>query len=77
MQIKAHRFFLHEHPDSATSWQMPGMVEMQVREGIFVNVCEMCAYGMVGVDKLGEAPAKKRTRLMSNAYEVIKRLGRK
>ena len=77
MQIKAHRFFLHEHPDSATSWQMPEVVEMQVREGIFANVCDMCAYGMVGVDELGEAPAKKRTRPMSNAYEVIKRLGRK
>ena len=24
MQVNGGRFFLHEHPDSASSWQMPG-----------------------------------------------------
>ena len=28
MQIKANRFFVHEHPNTATSWKMAGMVEL-------------------------------------------------
>ena len=77
MQIQAGRFFLHEHPDSSTSWQMPEVVSLQMMEEVYVNVCDMCAYGMVAVDGQGEAPAKKRTRFMSNSYEIVKRLGKK
>ena len=53
MQIQAGRFFLHEHPDSSTSWQMPEVVSLQMMEEVYVNVCDMCAYGMVAVDGQG------------------------
>ena len=76
MQIASGRFFLHEHPNSASSWAMPEVVGLAMLAGVDTAVCDMCAYGMVAEDKEGVAPAKKRTRLMSNAPEVLKRTGK-
>ena len=50
---------------------------MASKIGIMTTVCDMCAYGMVVTDSLGEALAKKGTRLMSNSPEVIKRVSRR
>ena len=77
MQVQGGRFFLHEHPDTASSWSMPEVVKMASKIGTMTTVCDMCAYGMVATDALGLAPAKKGTRLMSNSPEVIKRVSRR
>ena len=77
MQLRGGRFFLHEHPESASSWRLPEIMQMILMDGVLTTVCDMCAYGMVAVDELGEAPAKKCTRLMSNSPEVIKRVGKR
>ena len=76
MQIASGRFFLQEHPNSASSWAMPEVLGMAALAGVDTTVYDMCAYGIVAEDKDGVAPAKKRTRLMSNASEVLKRIGR-
>ena len=55
LQMKAGRFFVHEHPKSATSWQMPEMVALAVTKGVDSAVCDMCAYGMVAEDEQGLA----------------------
>ena len=52
------------------------MLGLAALAGVDTTMCDMCAYGMVAEDKDGVAPAKKRTRLMSNAPEVLKRTGR-
>ena len=76
MQMMAGRFFMHEHPNSSTSWQMPEMVALAAMGDVDSAVCDMCAYGMLAEDADGLAPAMKRTRILSNAAEVLKRIGR-
>ena len=74
MQRSAGRFFLHESPNTATSWQMQEVVAFESQWDVETAGCDTCAYGMkVGCGE-GEAYARKSTRLMSNAPEVLKRL---
>jgi len=75
IQMKAGRYFLHEHPNSASSWSMPEVVEMMAHEDVDVTTCDMCAYGFNTSDNIGEALVEKRTKLMSNPPEVLKRVG--
>ncbi|MBN71658.1 MAG: hypothetical protein CME32_20555 [Gimesia sp.] len=76
MQVKEGRFFMHEHPNSASSWNMPEMIRLAAMEGVEITTCDMCAYGLKTIDDEGEALAEKRTRIMSNAPEIIKRVSR-
>jgi len=75
IQMKAGRYFLHEHPNSASSWNMPEVVEMIANEDVDVVTCDMCAFGLKITDNVGEALVEKRTKLMSNPPEVLKRVG--
>ena len=75
MQMAAGRYFLHEHPNSATSWSMPEVADMVAHEDVNIVTCDMCAYGLKVKDKQGEALAEKRTKLMSNSHEILKRVG--
>ena len=76
LQMQAGRFFLHEHPNADASWKMPEVVALAATENVGITTCDMCAYGLVTEDKIGIAPAEKRTRFLSNAPEVLKRIGR-
>ena len=59
-----------------TAWQKPEVVAFASQSDVETAVCDMCAYGMKVRDGEGEAYARKSTRLMSNAPEVLKRLRR-
>ena len=76
MQMAEGRYFLHEHPNSAKSWEMPEVADMVAHEDVDVVTCDMCAYGLKIADALGEGLVEKRTKLMSNPPEVLKRVGR-
>ncbi len=52
LQVDEGRFFLHEHPNSSTSWSMPEVIKMIALEGVDTTVCDMCAYGLEAEDKL-------------------------
>ncbi len=75
MQMAAGRYFLHEQPNSAKSWGMQEVVDMVGLEDVDVVTCDMCAYGVKIVDKLGEALVEKMTKLMSKSPEILKRVG--
>ena len=55
---------------------MPEVVALAATENVGITTCDMCAYGLVTEDKIGIAPAEKRTRFLSNAPEVLKRISR-
>ena len=74
MQMKAGRYFLHEHPSVASSWDMTEVKEMLMMMGVGAVTCDMCAYGLTITDAEGDALAEKRTRLMSNSPEILKRV---
>ena len=76
MQIAAGRWFLHEHPVGATSWQMAEMVKLEKETGVTINVADQCMYGLKirGEDGEGELPARKRTKFMTNSYWIAMEL---
>ena len=75
MQMYAGRYFLHEHPNSASSWSMPEVVDMVAHADVDVVACDMCAYGLKVTDEIGGALVENRTRLMGNSSKIIKRVG--
>ena len=77
IQMNGGRYFLHEHPESATSWSLKEVVELAAREGVEMTVCDMCAYGMMIEDDQGEALVEKSTKFLTNSPEVCKRISRR
>ena len=73
IQVEAGRWFLHEHPAGATSWQMAQMVKLSRETGVVINVADQCMYGL-RTPKEGskgeEQAARKRTKFMTNSFWV-------
>ena len=53
IQIDAGRYYLHEHPLTASSWQEPCLRKIINHEHNFTTRIHMCAYGMKIPDKMG------------------------
>ncbi len=74
IQMRAGRYFMHEHPHTASSWDMPEVLQLAAEYGVDMTTCDMCAFGLTVKDPHGEALAEKRTRIMSNSPEILKRV---
>ena len=68
------RYFLHEHPAYATSWNEECVEEIKELEHVETVVGDRCQYGQESRD--GD-PVKKATRWMSNSQEVLRMLSRR
>ena len=80
MQAKEGRWFLHEHPASAGSWNLEAMRKMARRAGVRVVVADQCQYGLKthGSDpKIQDRRARKRTKCMTNSDELAIELSRR
>ena len=76
LQLAEGRHFLHEHPASAASWQVPRMVALRRRQGVGEVVAHLCQYGLVTPGLNGKPmPAQKPTRFLSSAPELLQLLG--
>ena len=73
-QHRRGRYFLFEHPASASSWKEATVEEVESLEGVEVVSTDMCMYGM-NVNGLGLN--KKPTKLMSNSEEVRRMVNRR
>ena len=71
IQARNGRYFLHEHPATATSWVLPCIKEVLHMDGVDVVHGDQCQYGQR--NKQGD-PLKKGTKWMSNAMEVLRAL---
>ena len=71
------RYFLHEHPHTASSWALAEVIHVMAMPSVETTVCHMCCFGMESRDKEGVGLVKKPTRFMSNSIEVLKLLDRK
>ena len=77
-QISEGRFFVHENPANATSWNLPCIDRVSRRAGVKVVTANLCAYGMTTRRQDGEeVPAKKPTKFMTNAECVAEKLQRR
>jgi hypothetical protein len=77
IQRKAGRFFMHEHPSSASSWSRPEVLQMLLRQDVELIEVDMCSFGMAANDEHGEALVRKRTKILTNSVEVARRVERK
>ena len=69
LQVQGGRYFLHEHPASATSWQLPEVVAFCLRyPHLYAVTGAMCQWGMTSRDPAGEVnPLRKLTRWLTNS----------
>ena len=74
LQLRGHRFFVHEHPSEATSWCYPEVVELACHREVGLVTVDMCCHGMVVDTGPLQGPARKRTKVLSNSQEVLKRV---
>ena len=73
-QVNGGRYFLHEHPAWATSWDVPCIRHVAGMPGVDQVVGDQCQY-----DKTTPSgnPMKKPTRWMSNAPMLLRALGKR
>ena len=66
-QVDNGRYFLHEHPERAGSWDETCIIDMEKEPGVDKVVCDQCQYGQS--DMQGN-PVRKRTALLSNSAAI-------
>ena len=76
-QIQAGRYFLHEHPRSASSWKLPAMEELMKIPGVVLTHGDQCQYGaQVAHGPLKGCPVKKLIGFLSNSKSISSALSR-
>jgi hypothetical protein len=77
IQHREGRLFVFEHPVGATSWGTTMMSEVAKQDGVYQVNFDFCTLGMESTMKDGTpAPAKKRTKVMTNSGHVAGALRR-
>ena len=71
------RYFIHEHPMTATSWKVDCIDELAQSPMVVKAKTHMCAFGMMSKDANGEGPVLKPTIFMTNSIEAQKALEKK
>ena len=77
MQIDANRYYLHEHPTSASSWKEPSIKAIINHPNNFATRIHMCAYNMKIPDAKGNEYIYKPTQFLTNSPLIAARLERK
>ena len=77
LQVRENRYFLFEHPKTASSWTMAEVEKVSRMEGLVIARTDMCVFGMMSKDEDGTGLVKKKTSTMTNSPEVAKRIGKK
>ena len=77
LQASQGRYWLHEHPKTATSWQLDIMKQLVGEDGVLKVDSDLCRFGMVTKIKGVEFPAKKPTSFATNSWAVARELERK
>ena len=60
-------YFVYEHPKTAASWANPSVDKLASTAGVMRTDLDLCDFGLTSEDKLGRAPAKKPTSLLTNS----------
>eukprot|EP00972_Heterocapsa_arctica_P093262 13759029-Heterocapsa_arctica.AAC.1 len=77
MLLSEGRYFLHEHPATATSWSDPKVVVFMKKAGVVSSIMHACQYGMTARRSDGTyGPSYKPTKWLSNSPAILARLAR-
>ena len=77
LQVEAGRLLIREHPNSASSWKLPEMMEFMDSLGIDKVVGHMCRFRMESSDENGPGLVNKPTGFLSNSEFVRNSLQKK
>ena len=67
MQVDGGRVFMHEHPNTATSWGEEPIKELMKNPQVDKYILDMCCYNLQSSDRLGTGVAKKTTGILTNS----------
>ena len=74
-QIRRGRYFLHEHPVGALSWEMEETERIAAMPHVSTITSDGCMFGMRAMSRSGEElPARKPTKWMGNAPKLLEQL---
>ena len=77
-QAQGGRFFLHEHPLTATSWLEPEMIDLIRTPGTYFVQADLCQFGLTSWTAEGEeALVKKQTGFLTNSRHLAELLSRR
>ena len=79
-QLRQGRHFLHEHPWTAKSWDLPCIKKVMEHPSVEVVQGHMCQFGMtsrVGHQDGPTGPVKKPTGFMTSSWWIRQELGKK
>ena len=76
-QVESGRLFIHEHPNSASTWKMQEMTKLTEDIGFDKVVGHMFRFGTNSKDEQGAGPVKKPKGTLSNSSFVKDQLERK
>ena len=79
-QVKNGRWFLHEHPAQATSWDMEEIKQMAAETGVKITTADQCMYGLRtwGANRqIKDKHARKRTKFMTNSEHLANELNKR
>ena len=72
------RWFLHEHPAGASSWNLSMINKLSREQDVFVVIAHQCQFGLMTPDGFGQDKhAKKPTTFMTNNNCIAEELNRK
>ena len=69
-QMDAGRYFLHEHPKGARSWEEPIVKELRDDPRVYEVTGPMCRWKMESSDAWGKGLVKKETRWLTNSRHI-------
>ena len=76
-QHRRGRYFLHEHPMTASSWELACIRRLAAKIGVYIVRSDLCQFGLTSKDAQGEAPAKKPTYFMTDSATIAKLVTRR
>ena len=74
MQRAGKRHFVHEHPETSSTWETDELKHSLLRPEFDAAMTHMRAFGMTSSDEQGVGLVKKATRIVSSSPEVIRRI---
>ena len=72
IQSSSGRYFLHEHPASASSWKEDCVQQCLKLPGAMLVTTDLCNFGMMIQDMHGPGLVKKPTKFMTNSVHIAK-----
>ena len=76
IQLRGGRYFVHEHPWPAWSWQLPAMTELMKWPGVRLGKGNMCRHGMMIDTPEGRQLALKATGFLTNLKYILESLAK-